>query len=387
MSNPRAGGSPARVLVALLIAALNLRLCLAIVGPLIEEIRADLHMSSALAGLLVTIPLICMGAFGFAGPTMVQRWGTRRVLASSLVLIAAGTGARAAMPTPALLLVATVPIGIGIALAAVAASIVLKQYFPDRAGTVNGAWGAAMSLGIVAAGLTAVPLADALGSWRDAFAVSALPALLALPIWLTAGVQDHRLEAELKAPRLRPSATGVYLGIMFGLQSLCFGAMVAWGPAVFEGAGWSERDAALAITSIGLFTIIAGLTVVRWSDRGGRRGWLIAMMTVMTVGLVGVAAAPGTLGGLWMVLFGFGSGATMPLCLTIPFDFEAEPSAVGELTGWMLGLGYLLAATGPALVGGLRDLTGGFAAAFGVVVALAVVDTGMAIALPRLRHA
>lgn len=387
MSSHPGGGSPTRVLAALLIAALNLRLCLAIVGPLIEDIRTDLGMSSGIAGLLVTIPLICMGAFSFTGPTLVGRLGTRTVLAWSLVLIGGGTLARAAMPTPALLLAATVPIGLGISLAAVSASVVFKQYFPTRPGAVNGAWGAAMSLGIMVAGLGAVPLADALGSWREAFAISALPALVALPVWLTAGVHDHRLGTDVTVPRLRPSRTGVYLGIMFGLQSLCFAAMVAWGPAAYEDAGWSERDAALAVTSIGLFTIIAALTVVRWSDRGGRHEWLVAMTLMMTAGLAGVMASPGSLGGLWMVLFGFGGGATMLLCLTVPFDLEHDPAAVGELTGWMLGLGYLISAIGPALVGALRDLSGGFVVPFAVVVALALVDTSMAIALPRLRHA
>lgn len=387
MSATWRGGSPTRVLVALLVAALNLRLGLAVVGPVIEDVRGDLGMSSGLAGLLVTIPLICMGAFSFSGPTLVRRWGTRTVLAWSLVLIGGGTLARAATPSSALLLAATVPIGLGISLAAVSASVVLKQYFSTRPGAVNGAWSAAMSVGIVVAGLSVVPIAEALGSWREAFAISALPALVALAVWLTTGVHDHRLGTEVTVPRLRPSRTGVYLGVMCGLQSLCFGVMIAWGPAVYEGAGWSERDAALAVTSIGLFTLVAGLTVVPWSDRGGRQIWLVAMMLVMTAGLVGVMAFPGSLGGLWMVLFGFGGGGAFTLCLTLPFDFEHNPAAVGELTGWMLGLGYLIAATGPALVGALRDLSGGFVAAFAVVVALALVDTAMAVALPRLRHA
>jgi MFS transporter, CP family, cyanate transporter len=173
---------------------------------------------------------------------------------------------------------------------------------------------------------------------------------------------------------------------MFGLQSLCFGAMVAWGPPAFEQAGWSERDAALAVTSIGFFTIVAGLTIVRWSDRGGRIAWLLAAMVLMTVGVAGVAASPEHFGGVWMIAFGIGGGATMPLCLTIPFDFEHAPAAVGELTGWMLGLGYLVAACGPALVGGLRDLTGGFTVAFAVVTGLALIDMAMAAALPRLRR-
>ncbi len=147
------------VFVALLVAAVNLRLSIAVVGPLVEGIRADLHMSSTAAGLLVAIPLFCMEAFAFLGPPLIARWGTKLVLALALALIGVATLTRALMPSPTLLILATVPIGLGIALAAVAASVVIKQHFSSRPGFVNGAWTAAMSLGIMAAGLGAVSLA------------------------------------------------------------------------------------------------------------------------------------------------------------------------------------------------------------------------------------
>ena len=390
---PRIGSaSGARVLVALLVAAFNLRIAIAVVGPLIDDIQADLGMSSALVSLLTAIPFLCMGGFAFIGPGVIQRLGTRKVLALALFLIGAGTLLRSAMPTSWLLIATTLPIGLGIALGGVVIPIVLKQYFASRPGAVTGAYTTSLSAGIVVIGLTAVPLADALGSWRDAFAVSALPAFLALPLWLATKIDDHRIEVSEPAPgvptvapgwRLHPSRLGVLLGLVFGLQSICFAAVVTWGAAVYEQAGWSPEDAALAITSLGALTILASLTVPWLSDRGDRRRWLVGMGGLMAIGLLGMAAAPGEYGLLWMTLFGFGNGALLPLCFALPLDLADSPTRVGELTAWMLGIGHGMAAFGPLLVGPLHDLTGTFTAGLLVLFALILVEMVLATRVPR----
>jgi cyanate permease len=80
----------------------------------------------------------------------------------------------------------------------------------------------------------------------------------------------------------------------------------------------------------------------------------------MSVGLVGLAFAPTALPWVWITAFGIGNGAMFPLCLTLPQDMEQNERARTELTAWMLGIGYVLSATGPLLVGGLLDLTGRF---------------------------
>jgi CP family cyanate transporter-like MFS transporter len=388
----RAPASRTRVLVALLIAAVNLRIAIAAVGPLIEDVQDDLGMSSTLVSVLTTIPFACMGAFSFFGPAVIHRLGTRAVLAWALVLIGGGTLLRAAMPNAWLLIVTTLPIGLGIALAGVTIPIVIKQYFSDRPGATTGAYTTSMSVGIMLIGLTAVPLADALGSWRDAFALSALPALLALPLWLSVRVDDHRIPADepvagvpIPAPamRLRPSRTGVFLGVLFGLQSLCFAAVVTWGAAVYEDAGWSRGDAALAISSLGFLTIVASLTVPWLSDRGERRTWIVAMTLVMAGGLLGMAIDPGQNGLLWMTLFGFGSGAFLPLCFALPLDLERDPAQVGQLTAWMLGMGHGMAALGPLLVGPLRDLSGDFTVGISALFVLAMIDAALGLRVPR----
>ncbi|MEZ5120650.1 MAG: hypothetical protein R2736_03570 [Solirubrobacterales bacterium] len=51
--------TPLWVGAALLLVALNLRLPLAGVGPVIDDLRATLGLSNAAAGLLTTLPVLC----------------------------------------------------------------------------------------------------------------------------------------------------------------------------------------------------------------------------------------------------------------------------------------------------------------------------------------
>jgi CP family cyanate transporter-like MFS transporter len=366
-----------------------MRLSIASVGPLIEDVRDDTGMSNSVAGALTTIPYACMGGFSFAGPALVRRVGTKHVLTAALSLIAAGALLRSVMGQPALLLAATVPIGIGIALAGVAIPIVIKHYFSDRAATVTGAYSTAIAVGIAVAGFAAVPLAGALGGWRAAFAATAVPALLAIPLWLATRVDDHRDLGALAVPRLRrrrPGRDALLLGAFFALDTFCVTGMVSWGAAAYEAAGWRAEDAAAAVWSMGLLTIVASLTVPVLSERGDRRVWLAAMSVLMATGLAGIALAPTAAAPLWLIAFGFGSGATLALALTLPLDLASDPGRVGELSAWMLGLGLSAGALGPVVVGALRDLDGGFAIPLAALAVASLAHGLMALAIPRRRH-
>jgi MFS transporter, CP family, cyanate transporter len=236
---------------------------------------------------------------------------------------------------------------------------------------VTGAYISFLSLGIITVGLGLVPLADALGGWRGAFALSAIPSAVAAALWFRRGVfidggppatAPKALEAE-GAPsplreRIRPSRAALLLGLTCGLQSVAFAGMVSWGPARYQEAGWSEHEAAMVLTAIGIYTIVAALTLLPASEGRDRRYWLLGTAIALSVALLWIGLAPTTTSWVWLTVFGLGSGGAFPLLLALVLDLADGPEDAVSLTSWMLGLGYLLAGLTPVVIGALRDLTG-----------------------------
>jgi len=174
--------SSTTLLVAILAVSFNLRIGIVSVGPVVDDIRSSTGMSNGIAGLLGALPFLCMGVFAFAGPPLTARIGSLRLIGYALALITFGTLARAAAPGAALVVLATIPLGMGIALTGLALPGVVKQHFPGRLGTITGTYVASLAIGGGVGALLVVPLEHPLGGWRGAFAVTALPALLALPV-------------------------------------------------------------------------------------------------------------------------------------------------------------------------------------------------------------
>ncbi len=375
---------------AVAVAAFNLRIAVVAVGPVLDEIRADTGMSATLAGALGAIPFLCMGLFAQAGVPLVRRFGARLLIAGALGLVAAGTVARAVMPTAALIVVATVPIGIGIALIGLALPAVIKRRFVSRTGAATGTYVAALSVGASLTALTMVPLADALGGWRAAFVVTAVPTVLAVPFWLrfaghhraTRGPASTGTTAD-RHPLL-PSRRGLLLAVVFGLQSMCYAAVINWIAALYSHSGWSAATAAFATAAVSILNIPAALIIPSLSDGHDRSKWLLGAALAMATGLLGLAFAPTAASWLWIVVFSLGSGSMFPLVLTLPLDLGESERTITQLTAWMFGYGYLLSASGPLVVGGLYELTGGFAAPMALL-AVGGVVSGLAALTPPLR--
>jgi MFS transporter, CP family, cyanate transporter len=378
------------MMVGILAVSFNLRIGIVSVGPVIDDIRSSTGMSSGTAGLLGAVPFLCMGIFALAGPPLAARLGSARLVGYALATLAFGTLARAVAPGAALVVLATVPIGVGIALTGLVLPGVVKMYFPGRPGATTGSYVASLALGGGIGGLTVVPLAHALGGWRGAFAVGALPALVALPIWMraSAGMRDERTPLpglpDGAPAKWRPGPQGLRLGLMFGLQSMCFAAVISWVAALYRHAGWSAGHAALTSAVISLLVAPAGLVLPRLSDGRDRRSWVFWTAVVMASAVLALSIAPLTLPWLWVCAFGIGTGSIFSLMLTMPLDLRDSQSEIDELTGWMLGLGYIMSAVAPALVGVGRDITGNFELPL-IVMSVLGFGAGLVALSPALR--
>lgn len=64
--------------VALVLVAVNLRTTVASLPPLLSDIRQDIPLTGAAAGLLTATPVLCMAWLAPLAARLARRWGRRR---------------------------------------------------------------------------------------------------------------------------------------------------------------------------------------------------------------------------------------------------------------------------------------------------------------------
>ena len=79
-----------------------MRTVFASLPPLLDEVRADLGLSAAVAGLLTAVPLLCFGLFAPFVPMLVRMVAIQRVVAVCAALTALGAAVRGLGGTAAL---------------------------------------------------------------------------------------------------------------------------------------------------------------------------------------------------------------------------------------------------------------------------------------------
>ncbi len=387
----------------LLLIALNLRMGVASVGPALPSIERDLGIPAAAAGLLTTIPVFAFGAFAFLTPALTRWIGLHRLLAVTMVVVALGIGIRL-LPSPVALFGGTILVGAGIAVANVCMPAVIKQDFAHRLGLMMGLYSTALFLGAAAAAALTVPFLSVFdGSWRGGLAVWAIPAVLALLIWLprairvspeparAAGAAADAIPEPRDEPRLstllRDPVAWAVTGFM-GLQSLSYYAALTWIPTMLQDAGVPLADAGLLL-SYSSFPGIAAALLVPSMLRHIRPTWLPVLLSglLCAAGLIGLLVAPGGAAPwLWMTLLGFGQGAAIALSLTYIVLRAPDARHTAHLSTMAQGIGYLLAGLGPIGLGMLHAAVGGW----GVPVAALILVLGVQVvagsAASRERH-
>jgi MFS transporter, CP family, cyanate transporter len=361
------------LLAALFLGALALRPQLVGVGPLVPDIGDDLDVSHAVAGLLGTIPVLCMGVFAPPAAYLSGRLGTQAAIGACLAGIAAFGLARAAAPDAPLILALTLPIGMGMGLAGALMPVAVKEHFAHRPAFASGIYTTGIQVGSALSSALAVPIAAAWGGWRAALVAFSACTVLIFAGWmlLTRPEREHQATARPRLPWGRRLVWG--LVVVFALQSLVYYGLVAWLPDSFQERGWSDGSAGALLGVMSIAAVPGGFVVPYFADRrGSRRQWMELTAGSIFVGALGVAAVPDA-GFLWAVFAGFGIGATFPLTLTLPLDATHKPSEAGAVVGLMLGAGYTIAAAGPIALGAVRDLTGSFATSLWALVGLAAV--------------
>lgn len=371
------------MLPTLFLVAVTLRPQLVGVGPLIPAIRLDLNVPYVWAGLLTTIPVLCMGLFAPLAPVVVRRVGSARGVGVATAAIAVTGLARALMPSAAGVLGATVAVGVAVAVAGALLPVVVKERFADRALTVTGVYVAGIQTGAASAALLAVPMTALPGGWRGSlFTMSAVALVAVVPWALIVGRRIEHDPPATPAGIVAPGGVG-RLAALFALQSIPFFGLITWLPTHLVETGWSSARAGAALALLNVVGLATSLTVPRVGDRvGSRRVYLHSGAGLGAIAVVGLMVAP--VGGFaWAALAGVGLSVLFTVTLTLPLDVAPDARSAAAASATVLGVGYTVAAGVPAFLGALRDWSGGFDVALGLLLTSLVAFAALASGAPE----
>jgi CP family cyanate transporter-like MFS transporter len=369
---------PWLLLLGLVLVALNLRPALSSMSPLLGAVSESLGLSGSTAGLLTTLPVLCLGLFAPLAPILARRFGSERVVLGILLTLAAGLVVRSSLGTAGLFL-GSIIAGASIGIIGVLLPGIVKRDFPRQAGTMTGVYTMALCLGAAIAAGSTVPLSHYFdNSWAIGLGFWIVPALIAAMVWLPQAKQSHgahhvayRVRGLLRDP-LAWQVT-LYMGLQSSLAYIVFG----WLPSVLIGRGLTPTQAGLLLSGSIMVQLISALSSPWLATRGkDQRLGILIVMALTLGGLFGCLYGP--LDGLWgwAIVLGLGQGGTFSLGLTLIVLRSRDSHVAANLSSMAQGIGYTLASLGPFAVGVVHDMTGDWDAIgwiFGVIGVAAIV--------------
>ncbi|WP_233415936.1 MFS transporter [Streptomyces sp. N35] len=372
------------VIAGIVLAALNLRPAITSLGALLEEVRVGLGMSGSVAGVLTSVPPLCFAVFGSLAPRLARRFGPVAVVCGGMAAIATGLLVRPFTGSTAAFLATSALALAGIAVSNVLMPVVIKEWFPQRVGSMTGLYSMALALGTSLAAAITVPVTEALGgNWKTGLAVWAALAAAAVLPWLpvlrgrrsdAAEQTAERAAGPQPASKLRitRSRTAWALAVFFGLQATGAYITMGWMPQIFRDAGVSAGTAGVLLAITMAVGVPLSFVIPRMAARMNHQGPIVVALGVCgLIGYTGLYLAPA--GGAWVWAFVLGvSNCSFPLALTMVGMRARTGPGVVQLSAFAQSAGYLLSIPGPLLVGVLYQHSGGWEAPIVLMGALLV---------------
>jgi SP family galactose:H+ symporter-like MFS transporter len=397
-----------------------------VIGGALTFMQEEFGFGSFVEGLITS--WVTLGAlFGalIAG-NLADRLSRKRVLVIAAYLFLAGAVVQAIAPGVPILTIGRFVIGFGVGMASVAAPMYVAESTnaATRGRFVSG-YQLAITIGILGAQFADYTLSNE-GTWRLMVGLAAIPGLILLvvvtpvphsPRWLvkvgrTAEARqsivkvrgptgaDAAVDEIVQQVRSEPESTWrdlfegaarralkVAVGLALFQQLTGINALIYYSDDILEQAGFTtaSAQAGASLIAVGVVNVLATFIAIAFVDRLGRRPLLMAGMTGMLVGLVGLSLSylydarqgdtntiVGSLSIIWMVVFiasfAFSLG---PVVWTIiaevfPTRIRARGMSVATAANW--GAAFVLTLLFPTM---MDDL--GPSATFGLLAVLTVV--------------
>lgn len=380
------------LVLAIVLVAISLRPGIVAMGPALPAIIEAFQLSHAMASMMTAIPDVLMGALALPTPWLVRRFGVNKVLMLALGLLSISILVRAWAGASSVLLLATLGVGAGIAVAGAMFAGIVKASFANRAALMMGIYATALSLGsTLSAGLTGWILQSA--GWRSAIGLWASLGLIAMLAWWcvirkSAHAQPGGVTGEVPVIQTRlplRSPVAWMVALFFACVNFLFYSILTWTAAMYQENGMPAAEAGAVLASFTFCFMLSSPLVGMGSRNIDRRRWLAGCSLLATIGLAGMAT-PGSWPWLWVPVTAFGLGGAFTLAMTLPLDHTHTPDAANRWNAFVLTIGYLIAATGPFIMGLLHDISGDFVGGYQLLVAVSSLMLALSAMLKPPRY-
>ncbi|MFB6312143.1 MAG: CynX/NimT family MFS transporter [Salinirussus sp.] len=374
---------------------------------LLTPLIADTGLSTTQAGLVVgAVPLVYI-PLGLVGGVLIDRLGSRTALGVAVTGFGVIQLVRGLATDFIGLLVPTLALGVLGMAATFGLPKLVSELFPaERTGSSTAVYQVGSQLGPVAAfGLSRSVLEPRLGGWEGVFLASGAIVLAFSAVWwIVTGIYARSSDTNWTAGD--PDGTTALesarrnIGTLVGHRDMLLLVVVGtaylflnhglrgWLAVILEEAGLAAGLAGVLVSFMVVAEIGGTLTIPTISDRWNRRKAALALSGLLClVGTAGLLILPGAIPLIVIILalVGAGIGGLSPMIKAIPADMDGvDPEMTATAVSLIYAVGEIGGFTGPIVIGGLRDLTGGFAAGLGVVIAAAAVAVVASLSLRRV---
>jgi MFS transporter, CP family, cyanate transporter len=387
-------------LLGVLLVALNLRTVVAALSPILGLVERDIPLNPVVIGIIGAAPPLTFALAGLLTPWLSRRLGLEALTLIAVGIMALGQLLRALAPGSGMLVFSTALALLGAGIGNVLLPPLVKRYFPDRLTQVTTLYAVLISFSTALPALAAVPVATALG-WRVSLSVWFVLGLTAIVPWIVAARMRSRTlrlardadngdvvesEPALEAALFR-SPVAWALMITFCLSSINVYAGFAWFPSLLVAtAHVTPEDAGSLLALYAIMGFPGALLVPAIAARMKNVGILIYIaVAFLLIGDAGLIVVPSVATALWISCAGLG-GFLFPLALLLINQRTRTHAGSVALSGFVQGIGYIIAAASPLAFGILHQVSGNWTLSLLMLAVLTLAAIPAAIILRRHRY-
>lgn len=343
-------------LLPIVLIALNLRAPIASIAPVVDSVREYYALNAALVGLLTSLPLLAFGLVSFA----VSYFQPVRAMFVGLLCILLGEIVRCVGGSVELF-IGTAIMGSGIAVANVLLPSLVKSKFPREIPKIMGIYSLVLNFSAMLGVLLILPL------------MGLLPVPLALSSWAILAVAaiasylPQMSNRRISRPKLKSTATGTLFAnanawkitLFMGITSAIAYSFFAWYPSILISFGFSAHFASqmMILAHCILVPVAFFAPLMLGVLPNARRIYLIIFIcgTYIVCFVLLLLSQQAWVVLIVSVLIGVPVGGVFGIALLFISTKSANVQTATKLSAMAQGVGYLIAALSPVVIGKIYD--------------------------------